>query len=115
LSNLRVLFIGEIVGKYGVFAVKSVLPQVRKEHGVHFVIANGEGATGGFGIGQAHAGYLHKLGVDVITTGECAYYKKDIVGFIRKAPYLLRPANYPPSNPGLGWKIYVTRTDWQKR
>ncbi|HVP19447.1 MAG TPA: TIGR00282 family metallophosphoesterase, partial [Spirochaetia bacterium] len=67
---------------------------------------DGEGATGGFGIGKNHAVYLHKLGVDVITTGECSYYKKDIVEHFGRASYLLRPANYPPKNPGRGFMIY---------
>ncbi len=102
---MKFLFIGEIVGSSGVFTVKSLLPNLRKELGVDLVIADGEGATGGFGIGKAHAVYLHKLGVDVITTGECAYYKKDIVDHFAKARYMLRPCNYPWDNPGRGWLL----------
>ena len=102
----RVLFLGEIVGKSGVWCVKELLPKVRQEHAIDFVIADGEGATGGFGIGKNHAIYLHKLGVDVITTGECAYYKKDMVEHLAKAPYMLRPANYPQKNPGRGYMVY---------
>jgi metallophosphoesterase (TIGR00282 family) len=70
------------------------------------VIANGEGATGGFGIGKKHSAYLHKLGIDVITSGECIYYKKDMVSHISKVGYILRPANYPLGNPGRGWMFY---------
>ena len=102
----RVLFLGEIVGKSGVWCVKELLPKVRQEHAIDFVIADGEGATGGFGIGKNHAIYLHKLGVDAITTGECAYYKKDMVEHLAKAPYMLRPANYPQKNPGRGYMVY---------
>jgi len=105
MNSIRVLFIGEIVGKSGVWCVKETLPKVRQEHSVDFVIADGEGATGGFGIGKNHAVYLHKLGIDVITTGECAYYKKDIVEHHIRAPYMLRPANYPPKNPGRGFVV----------
>jgi metallophosphoesterase (TIGR00282 family) len=105
VSSLKILFIGEIVGKTGVFVVKRLLPQIKTERGVDFVIANGEGATSGYGIGKNHAVYLHKLGIDVITTGERAYYKKDMVEHFRKAPYMLRPANYPYTNPGRGWII----------
>ena len=102
--GIRVLYIGEIVGKAGVYCIKQALPKLKPELGINFVIANGEGATGGFGIGKNHSIYLHKLGIDVITGGEKIYYKKDMVPHIAKSPYILRPANYPPSNPGRGWR-----------
>ncbi len=105
-ASLKVLFIGEIVGASGVFCVKSLLPKIKEEYGIDFVIANGEGATGGFGIGKNHSVYLHKLGIDVITSGECIYYKKDMVNHIVRAPYILRPANYPYGNPGRGWRVF---------
>src|SRR6056297_623803 len=104
--GIRVLYIGEIVGKAGVYCIKQALPKVTQELGINFVIANGEGATGGFGICKNHSIYLHKLGIDVITSGEKIYYKKDMVPHIAKSPYILRPANYPPSNPGRGWRVY---------
>jgi len=106
LSDLRVLFIGEIVGKAGVFCVKNMLPRLKEEHNIDFVVADGEGATGGFGLGKNHSIYLHKLGIDVITSGERIYYKKDMVSHITKAPYILRPVNYPRDDPGYGWKVY---------
>ena len=103
---MKILFIAEIVSKAGVFTVKKMLPKIRKEMGVDFVIANGNGVTGGFGMGKNHSLYLKKLGLDVITSGECVFYKKDMVGFISKASFLLRPANYPPGSPGRGWGIF---------
>ena len=103
---MRVLFIGEIVGKAGVYCVKSLLSELRKELEVDFVIANGDGATGGFGIGKNHSIYLRKLGVDVITGGDQIYFKKDMVPHVESAYYLLRPANYPPAAPGRGWRYY---------
>lgn len=103
---MKVLFIGEIVSKAGVYTVKKLLPGLRKERDIDFVIANGNGVTGGFGMGKNHSLYLKKLGLDVITSGECVYYKKDMVSFIPKASFLLRPANYPPGSPGRGWGIY---------
>ncbi len=106
MSPIKILFIGEIVGKSGVFCIKKLLPQVRNEHKIDFVIANGEGATGGYGIGKNHSIYLHKLGIDSITSGECIYYKRDMVDHIRKSPYILRPVNYPYDNPGRGWMVY---------
>ncbi|MDA3835572.1 MAG: TIGR00282 family metallophosphoesterase [Spirochaetales bacterium] len=104
--SITILALGEIVGKPGVYAVKTGIKQLRKEHNIDLVIANGEGATGGFGIGKNHAIYLHKVGVDVLTTGEKTYFKKDMVDHIAKAPYILRPANYPAKNPGRGWRTF---------
>jgi metallophosphoesterase (TIGR00282 family) len=103
---LRILYIGEIVGSPGVFCVKSRLAELKEEKSIDFVIACGDGATGGFGIGKNHSIYLHKLGVDVITSGECIYYKKDMVPHIPKTSYILRPANYPYGNPGRGWNVF---------
>lgn len=104
--SIRVLFIGEIVGKAGVFCVKTLLPALKADRKIDFVIANAEGTTGGFGLGKNHSIYLHKLGIDVLTGGERIYYKLDMVGHIQRAPYILRPANYPPGNPGRGWRVY---------
>jgi len=104
---MKILFIGEVVGKAGIFTIKNTLKTFIKKNDVDFVIANGNGTTGGFGIGKNHSIYLKKLGINVISTGECAYYKKDIVQHFPRASYLLRPANYPPGNPGRGWGIYT--------
>ncbi len=104
--GLKILCIGEIVGKPGIFSVKSGLKKIKEEENIDFVIANGEGATGGFGIGKNHSIYLHKLGVDVITAGEKVFFKKDMVPHIGKCSFVLRPANYPPGTPGRGWGVY---------
>ena len=106
---MRILYIAEIVGKPGIFAVKSLLGGLRKELGLDFVIANGDGATGGFGIGKNHSIYLRKLGVDVITGGDMTFYKKDMAEHIERAYYILRPANLPPEMPGRGWRHYGVR------
>jgi len=102
---VRVLYIGEIDGSAEVYCVKSKLSSLRQELSLDFVVACGDGATGGFGIGKNHSVYLHKLGVDVLTSGECIYYKKDMVPHLPHAPYILRAANYPFGNPGRGWTI----------
>jgi metallophosphoesterase (TIGR00282 family) len=106
LSAIRVLFLGEIVGKAGVWCLKELLPKLKKQHAIDFTIADGEGATGGFGLGKNHSMYIRKLGVDVITMGECSYYKKDMVEHIAASPWILRPANYPQRNPGRGFGVY---------
>lgn len=103
---LRVLFIAEIVGKAGVYCVKSALPELRKECEIDFVVANADGATGGYGIGKNHAIYLRKLGVDVITGGDQIYFKKDMVPYIESSFSILRPANFSPAAPGRGWRIF---------
>ena len=105
LIPMRILFIGEVVGGAGVYCIKALLPGLKRELDIDLTIAAAEGATGGFGLGKGHAIYLHKLGVDVITTGDFAYYKRDMVGHIAQARYLLRPANYPYGNPGRGWLV----------
>ena len=104
-GTLRILFVGEVVGAAGVYCIKTLLPGLKREVGIDLTIAAAEGATGGFGLGKGHSVYLHKLGVDVITTGDFAYYKRDMVGHIAQARYLLRPANYPYGNPGRGWLV----------
>ena len=105
---MRILYIGEIVGSAGVFCIKSQLATLKSERGIDFVVACGDGATGGFGIGKNHSVYLHKLGVNVITGGECIYYKKDMVPHLAQASYVIRPANYPPGNPGRGWGVFAS-------
>jgi 2',3'-cyclic-nucleotide 2'-phosphodiesterase len=104
--STRIAFLGEIVGKAGVYCVKQLLPGLVADQKIDFVIASAEGATGGFGLGKNHSIYLHKLGIDVLTGGECIYYKRDMVDHIKQARYILRPANYPPGNPGRGWWVY---------
>lgn len=100
--SIRVLFLGEIVGKPGIQTIKHTLKKFREEQNIDLVIANAEGATAGFGLGRAHSMQLLKLGIDVLTGGEKIYYKIDMVEFIAKNPSILRPANYPQQNPGRG-------------
>ena len=102
---MRILYFGEIVGKAGVYCVKSALDDVKDEYRADLVIGNADGATGGFGVGKNHSVYLNKLGLELLTTGEQVYYKKDIVPHIDKAPYMVRAANFPPKNPGRGYRI----------
>ena len=94
--------------KAGVFCVKALLPELRGRYNPDLVIANADGATGGFGIGRNHAVYLHKLGVDVITGGDQIFFKKDMVSHINGARYMLRPANLPPGAPGRGRRTFTT-------
>lgn len=103
---ITVVFLGEIVGKTGVFTVKSALPEIRSRFAPDFIIANADSATGGAGLGIQHAVYLRKLGIDCVTMGEAAYYKPDMTEFFPRAGWVLRPANLPEGDPGRGWKIF---------
>ncbi|MCB5231248.1 MAG: TIGR00282 family metallophosphoesterase [Sphaerochaetaceae bacterium] len=104
--SIRILFLGETVGRPGIEALKKALKDLKEEAKVDFVVANGEGATGGFGIGKNHALQLLNLGINVITTGEKTYYKKEMVEHIATNSRILRPANYPAKNPGRGFRVF---------
>ena len=108
---MRVLYIAEIVGKAGVYAFKKAMPELKRRYHWDFLIACADGATSGNGLGRNHAAYLHKLGADVLTTGECCFYKKDLTENIEKLPYILRPDNLNPGAPGFGSRIYKAGND----
>lgn len=103
--GLKILYIAEIVGKAGIWSVKTGLASLKKREKPDVVIANADGATGCAGLGRQHAGYLKKMGIDVITGGDSILFKKDLVESLDSVPYVLRPANYPPECPGRGWKM----------
>jgi calcineurin-like phosphoesterase len=103
---MRILYIAEIVGKAGVYAYKKALPGLKNQKKPDFIIACADGATGGNGLGRNHAAYLHKLGANVLTTGECCFYKKDLTENLEKLPYVLRPLNLNPEAPGIGSRVY---------
>ena len=103
---MKVLYAAEIVGKAGVYAFKKALPELKNRYPWDFLIACADGATGGNGLGRNHGAYLQKLGANVLTTGECCFYKKDLTENLEKIPYVLRPDNLNPDAPGFGWRIY---------
>jgi len=108
---MKILYIAEIVGKAGVYALKKCLPELKKEKKPDFIIACADGVTGGNGLGRNHAAYIRKLGVQVLTTGECCFYKKDLTENFGKIPYVLRPDNLNLEAPGLGSRVYNTGSD----
>ncbi|MDR0387661.1 MAG: YmdB family metallophosphoesterase [Treponema sp.] len=103
---MKILYVAEIVGKAGVHALKKGLPELKQRYAPSFVIVCANGATGGNGLGRNHAAYLRKLGADVLTTGECGFYKKDLVENLGRLPYVLRPDNLNAAAPGYGSRIY---------
>lgn len=104
---MKVLFIGDIVGKVGRMSVKSLLPAIVDRYKVDFVIANGENAAGGFGITDKLASEILGFGVHVITTGNHVWDKKEFIAQISKDDRVLRPLNYPPGVPGFGSIIHT--------
>ncbi|MHB9291023.1 putative 2',3'-cyclic-nucleotide 2'-phosphodiesterase [Hollandina sp. SP2] len=107
---MRILYIAEIVGKAGLYAFKKGVSALKQEKAIDFVIACADGATGGNGLGRNHAGLLRKLGAQVLTMGECCFYKKDLVENFAKIPYVLRPDNLNREAPGIGSRIFKTGT-----
>ena len=105
---MKILYIAEIVGKAGIYALKKCLPELKKEKNPDFIIACADGATGGNGLGRNHAAYIRKLGVQVLTTGECCFYKKDLTENLGKIPYVLRPDNLNIEAPGIGSRVFHT-------
>ncbi len=104
--KLRCLFLGDIVGRPGREAVKALLPKLRQRYDAELVVANVENAAGGFGITAPVAEELHAIGVDLMTTGNHVWDKKEAYPFLDECPYLVRPANYPPGVPGRGTLLY---------
>ncbi|MCS6831027.1 MAG: TIGR00282 family metallophosphoesterase [Armatimonadota bacterium] len=106
-DTLRVLFLGDIVGRAGRHAVQHCLPFLKKEFAPDIVIANGENAAGGIGITAEIAAQLLSCGIDVLTTGNHAWKEKGVYPYLDAEPRILRPANYPPGAPGRGWAMYT--------
>jgi metallophosphoesterase (TIGR00282 family) len=105
---LKLLFVGDIVGRPGRYALTHALGRLVDRHCVDLVIANGENAAAGFGLTAEVAREIFDAGVDVITSGNHIWDKKEIFAFFDREPRLLRPANYPPGLPGKGGGVFKT-------
>jgi metallophosphoesterase (TIGR00282 family) len=105
---MKILYVAELVGKAGVFVFKKALSEIKNQFSWDFLIVCADGATGGNGLGRTHAAYIHKLGADAITLGDCCFYKKDLTENIETMPFVLRPENLNPGAPGIGYKILKT-------
>ena len=103
---MRILFLGDILGRSGRTVVTEKLPELRRELKLDFVIANAENSAAGFGLTQKIAKSLFEAGVDVITGGNHTFDQRDILSWIDEAPAILRPLNYPEGTPGKGAGIY---------
>jgi 2',3'-cyclic-nucleotide 2'-phosphodiesterase len=109
--GLKILVIGDVVGRPGREVIRKRLPGLIDERGIDFVVANGENAADGSGIIPAQVAELTRAGVDVITTGDHIWKRAEIAGFIRNPETpLLRPANYPDEAAGQGFGVFTTRS-----
>ena len=108
---MKIFYAAELTGKAGIYAFKKALPELKRRYPSDFLIVCADGATGGNGLGRNHAAYLHKLGANVLTTGDCCYYKKDLTENIEKITYVLRPENLNPQSPGFGARIYKAENE----
>jgi 2',3'-cyclic-nucleotide 2'-phosphodiesterase len=110
---MRLLFIGDIVGRAGRAALFENLPKLRLAWGLDFVIVNGENAAGGFGITEAICADILAAGADCVTLGNHAFDQREALVFIARQRRLIRPLNYPRGTPGGGANLIATTTGAQ--
>jgi metallophosphoesterase (TIGR00282 family) len=104
---MRLLICGDIVGRNAREAVAAAVPKLRRDLQLDFVIVNGENAAHGFGITDSICAELYAAEVDVVTTGNHVWDRREIIAYIGGDPRLLRPINFPPGTPGNGFGIYA--------
>lgn len=102
---MTVLTIGDVVGQEGCEFLRRRLPALKRLKGVDFTVVNGENSAVGNGITPASAQELFDSGADVITTGNHVFKRREVYEFLDDCPYVVRPANYCPSNPGVGYAV----------
>ncbi len=110
MTAARILFIGDIVGKPGRVAVRELLPAIIEEDRIDLVVANCENAAAGFGVTRDVVEELFRSHVDVLTSGNHFWDKKEVLEFVEDYETLLRPANYPEGVPGFGSVIVPSPT-----
>lgn len=108
---MKVLFLGDIVGRSGREALNRHLHKINLDNQIDFTIVNGENAAGGFGITEKICGELYNAGANVITTGNHLWDQKEISKYIEKDNRLLKPYNSPEGTPGVGYNIFKTEND----
>jgi metallophosphoesterase (TIGR00282 family) len=108
--DVRILFVGDVVGRSGRTVVSEVLPGLIRDWALDLVVVNGENAAGGFGITEAVYNELLEAGADAITLGNHSWDQREALVFIERAPRLIRPANFSPGTPGRGAALVETRS-----
>ena len=107
---MRMLFLGDVVGRSGRSAVIEQLPGLRERYRIDFVVVNGENAAGGFGITEPILIELLDAGADVVTTGNHVFDQRETLTFIERYDRLLRPINFPPGTPGKGAGLFTAKS-----
>ena len=103
---MRLLFLGDVMGRAGRAAVSDRLPGLRADWGLDFVVVNGENATSGMGLSGEHAQALLAAGADCVTLGDHAFDQKDMLQVIERQPRILRPMNFAKTAPGKGFRVF---------
>ena len=107
---MKIIYLGDVVGKSGRTAVMKHLPMLREKYNFDFLVLNGENAAHGFGITPRICEEFFEAGINVITLGNHAWDKREILNYIQKENRLIRPLNYPENTPGKGSELYKTRS-----
>ncbi len=105
-QNLRLLFVGDVLGRSGRAAITRFVPRLRDKWALDFVVVNGENAAAGFGITESICEEMLAAGVDCVTLGNHAFDQREALVFIERQPRLLRPVNYPAGTPGRGANLF---------
>ncbi len=103
---MRILFLGDVMGRAGRRAITENLPRLRQEWRLDFVVVNGENASNGMGLSGDHAKALLDAGADCLTLGDHAFDQKDMLQFIEKEPRIIRPINFAKGAPGRGHRLF---------
>ena len=103
---MKLLFLGDVMGRAGRRAIVEHLPRLREEWKLDFVVVNGENASNGMGLSGEHAKLLLEAGADCLTLGDHAFDQKDMLQFIEKEPRILRPVNYAKTAPDKGARVF---------
>ena len=109
-NGMKIIYLGDVVGKSGRTAVLKYLPVLRETYDFDFLILNGENAAHGFGITPRICEEFFEAGINVITLGNHAWDKREILNYIQEENRLIRPLNYPENTPGKGSGLYTTRS-----
>ncbi|MBD3765716.1 MAG: YmdB family metallophosphoesterase [Rhodobacterales bacterium] len=104
---MRILFLGDVMGRSGRAAVAARLPGLRADWGLDFVVVNAENASSGAGLTAEHARLLLQAGADCLTLGDHAFDQKDMLSFVEQDPRVLRPLNYARTAPGHGARVFT--------
>jgi metallophosphoesterase (TIGR00282 family) len=107
---MKILFLGDVMGRSGRTAIAQHLPKLREEWKLDFVVVNSENATNGAGLSGSHAKAILDAGADCITLGDHAFDQKDMLQFVEHEPRIIRPLNFAKTAPGKGARVFTSRT-----